>query len=186
MKRALEFTFAALLVAVATGQLLADPQNEKSPAEQEAEIQAALAELPGADKVLAEAQRFCVTMPRERLGAMGAPKKIMLNGKPVFLCCEGCEKQAKANPKATLQTVEQMKKANAALAKLSKEDRLQAEQQMNCPVSSGRLGSMGTPPKLTIEGQPVFICCKGCERKAMANPKATLAKVVELKKADDE
>ena len=44
-----------------------------------------------------------------------------------------------------------------------------------------RLGSMGPPLKLDIDGQPVFVCCAGCKKKALADPKATLAKVAELK-----
>ena len=49
-----------------------------------------------------------------------------------------------------------------------------------------RLGDMGVPIKVTLkdkEGkdQDVFICCKGCEKKALANPDQTLAKVTELK-----
>jgi hypothetical protein len=41
--------------------------------------------------------------------------------------------------------------------------------------------------KLDIKGRPVFICCKGCRKKAEADPDRTLAKVEELKaKAKDE
>jgi hypothetical protein len=40
---------------------------------------------------------------------------------------------------------------------------------------------MGPPVKLVIKGQPVFLCCGGCEKKALANPDKTLAKVEELK-----
>jgi len=47
------------------------------------------------------------------LGSMGIPVKLMLEGKPVFLCCEGCEGEARANPKATLAQVEAIKKKNA-------------------------------------------------------------------------
>jgi hypothetical protein len=186
MKR---FFQIALLVAFSISAVtvtFANTEDEKSPADQEKEITAVLETLPPADRALAESQRFCVTMPHERLGAMGTPTKITLNGKPVFLCCEGCEKKAKASPRATLQAVEGMKKANAALAKLSKEDRALAEQQMSCPVTNGRLGSMGTPPKVTIQGKSVFLCCAGCRKKALADPKGTLAKVEKLLHAADE
>ena len=70
----------------------------------------------------------------------------------------------------------------AERAKLSPEDRALAEAQEWCVVSSDeRLGSMGPPLKLDIKGQPVFVCCKGCKRKAEADPDRTLAKVRELK-----
>jgi hypothetical protein len=67
-------------------------------------------------------------------------------------------------------------------AKLSAEDRGLVEAQEWCAISTDeRLGSMGPPIKLTIKGEPVFICCKGCQKKAEGNPDKTLAKVEELK-----
>jgi len=67
-------------------------------------------------------------------------------------------------------------------AKLSPADRALVEAQEWCVVSTDeRLGSMGPPLKLDIKGQPVFVCCKGCKRKAEADPDKTLAKVAELK-----
>jgi hypothetical protein len=67
-------------------------------------------------------------------------------------------------------------------AKLSPEDRALVEAQEWCVISSDeRLGSMGVPIKLDIKGEAVFICCKGCKRKAEAEPDATLAKVKDLK-----
>ena len=48
-------------------------------------------------------------------------------------------------------------------------------------MDNSRLGSMGVPVKVMIDRKPVFLCCKGCRRKALANPDATLAKVEELK-----
>ncbi len=67
-------------------------------------------------------------------------------------------------------------------AKLSPADRALVEAQEWCVVSTDeRLGSMGPPLKLDIKGQPVFVCCKGCKRKAESDPDKTLAKVAELK-----
>jgi hypothetical protein len=70
----------------------------------------------------------------------------------------------------------------AERAKLSPEDQRLVAAQEFCAVSTEeRLGSMGPPVKLVIEGQSVFLCCKGCQRQALANPDRTLAKVAELK-----
>jgi hypothetical protein len=67
-------------------------------------------------------------------------------------------------------------------SQLAPEDQALVEAQEWCVVStSERLGSMGPPIKLDIEGTPVFICCAGCKRKAEANPQKTLAKLAELK-----
>jgi Cu/Ag efflux protein CusF len=71
----------------------------------------------------------------------------------------------------------------ANLAKLAVEDRQVAEAQKLCPITEERLGdpSMGTPFKVTVKDRTVFLCCKSCEKKALADPDKTLAKVNELK-----
>jgi uncharacterized protein (TIGR03000 family) len=69
-----------------------------------------------------------------------------------------------------------------SLSKLSLEDRKQARAQGFCAVQSAvRLGAMGTPVKINVKDQPVFLCCKACEEHAQSNPDRTLAKVAELK-----
>jgi hypothetical protein len=71
---------------------------------------------------------------------------------------------------------------HAALAKLAPADRALAEKQQFCPIlKNSRLGSMGTPVKLMIEDQPVFVCCPGCKPKALADPQVTLKTVEELR-----
>ena len=66
--------------------------------------------------------------------------------------------------------------------KLSAADRSMVEDQEWCVVMTDeRLGAMGPPIKLTIKGETVFICCKGCKKTAEKNPDETLAKLKELK-----
>lgn len=73
-------------------------------------------------------------------------------------------------------------KIAADLAKLSPADRKLAEAQVYCPILKGSpLGSMGVPIKLVVHNQPVFICCSGCEKGALANPQRTLEEVAKLK-----
>jgi hypothetical protein len=75
----------------------------------------------------------------------------------------------------------------AEMAKLSPEDRKEAEAQKFCVVSSNSLlGSMGAPIKLDIDGQAVFICCSGCKSAAMKAPEKTLATVAKLKAENSE
>jgi len=70
----------------------------------------------------------------------------------------------------------------AAMAKLSPEDRKEAEAQKFCAVMGDNLlGSMGTPLKLDVNGQPVFVCCSGCKSRALKNPEQTLATVAKMK-----
>lgn len=68
-----------------------------------------------------------------------------------------------------------------ARAKLSPEDRALAEAQDLCPVTGEKLGSMGTPVKVTVKGETVLLCCASCEKKALNEPDKTLAKANELK-----
>jgi multidrug efflux pump subunit AcrA (membrane-fusion protein) len=75
-------------------------------------------------------------------------------------------------------------KVRANLAKLNPEDRRLAEAQGNCPIQEeNRLGVMGPPVKIVLNGRPVFLCCKGCETDAREHPEKTLAKVEDLKAA---
>jgi hypothetical protein len=94
----------------------------------------------------------------------------------------GCNNAPSTPPAAkATTTAEQTDKIKAALDKLSPEDRALAEQQKVCPDSGEPLGSMGTPIKVMVKGQPVFVCCKGCEKGVLEDPDATLEKVEELK-----
>jgi hypothetical protein len=69
-----------------------------------------------------------------------------------------------------------------ALAQLSPEDRVLAESQKFCAVATeSPLGSMGTPLKIEVNGEPVFLCCGGCKGKALRNAEETLASVAKLK-----
>lgn len=70
----------------------------------------------------------------------------------------------------------------ASLAKLGPEDQKRAEEQRFCAIEDeNRLGSMGMPVKVVVKDQPVFLCCKSCQKKALADPDKTLAKAQELK-----
>lgn len=180
-----------------------------TPDDEEAKIASALAKLPAADRKLAEAQRFCAVLEESRLGSMGVPIQVTLEGQTVFLCCAGCKSHALSNLQQTLKKLKARPKAaspairqslpvkrsvaaavesqreltiRAALAKLSSTDRKLAEKQAFCVVNEeGRLGSMGAPVKLTIQGQPVFLCCDGCRDRALENPAATLARAKRLR-----
>ncbi len=63
------------------------------------------------------------------------------------------------------------------LAKLSPEDRAAAEKQKTCPVTGEPLGSMGVPPKVTVDGHELFICCDGCEKTLKKEPEKYLEKL---------
>jgi Cu(I)/Ag(I) efflux system membrane fusion protein len=89
----------------------AEPALSAKDAAKEAKIRANLAKLSPADRALAQSQRFCAVLTKNRLGSMDVPIKLMIEGKPVFLCCSGCEEEARENAAATLVTVERLKAA---------------------------------------------------------------------------
>jgi RND family efflux transporter MFP subunit len=168
-----------------------------TPEDVDAKSSAGLRELPPADRILAETQKFCPVLEGSRLGSMGKPIKVMLNGQPVFVCCKSCVKQAQEDPAEILRRVAELRTKPAAdgdrdakvkerirraLAELSPTDRALAEAQQYCPVTNLALGSMGTPVKVTVKGQPVFVCCAECDQQALEKPDETLRKVEEFKK----
>lgn len=65
-----------------------------------------LKKLPAADRKLAEQQRTCpiTDMP---LGSMGVPFQMTVQGKRLFLCCEGCKDKANDDPQSVLAKIEQ-------------------------------------------------------------------------------
>lgn len=91
--------------------------------------------------------------------------------------------QGAGGPRAAdAEQTEEEQAIREARAALKPEDRALVEAQDYCPVMTDkRLGVMGEPFKVMIKDQPVFLCCKGCRRKALAEPDKTLAKVEELK-----
>ena len=62
-----------------------------------------------------------------------------------------------------------------AIAALAEPDRAAIARQRVCPVSGGVLGSMGTPVKLLVGDQPVYLCCQGCIGKVRENPEKFVA-----------
>jgi hypothetical protein len=63
------------------------------------------------------------------------------------------------------------------LEKLDPADRLLAARQKNCPVTGKALGSMGTPVRVMVSGQVVFLCCSGCEDALRTDPAKYLVDV---------
>jgi uncharacterized protein (TIGR02231 family) len=78
-----------------------------SPAELE-RIKVNFAKLNPDDQRLAGQQVFCAIDQDSRLGSMGPIIKLMLKNQPVFLCCRGCEAEARAHPDETLLKVQNL------------------------------------------------------------------------------
>jgi Cu(I)/Ag(I) efflux system membrane fusion protein len=61
----------------------------------------------------------------------------------------------------------------ARLATLRRSD----EEQKDCPVTGARLGSMGAPVSVEVEGRKVWTCCSTCPPKLKASPAHYLARL---------
>lgn len=65
------------------------------------ELIATLAGLSAEDRALVEKQGIC-PVADYALGSMGPPQKVDVNGRPVFICCEGCRERLLAEPEKYL------------------------------------------------------------------------------------
>lgn len=72
------------------------------------DVNAAFASLSEADRAAALAQKNC-PVSDEPLGTMGAPIKVTLAGRDVFICCEGCRDALVADPQKFLAKLDAAK-----------------------------------------------------------------------------
>lgn len=97
----------------------------------------------------------------------------------------GGASSSKSSTSSARATAKKSGKLSAAeleqIGKLPPEDRAKAIAQAVCPVTDEPLGSMGPPVKVIVEGEAVFLCCKGCERDVRENPEQMLAKARKLR-----
>lgn len=77
----------------------------------------ARAALSTEDRKLVDEQEWCVAMNDTRLGVMGPPQKVTVDGQTVFICCKGCRRKAEADPEKTLKTAASLKAKKKAAAK---------------------------------------------------------------------
>jgi len=188
--RRLRNAAAVCLLALLSQSAWAHEHEDHASGEAAAKIHDNLASLSADDRQLAESQKYCPVMPEVLLGEMGPPVKTMLDDHAVMVCCKGCAKAAEKDPQATLSALAKIQDKVAAateieanLRELSPEDSAAAVAQGFCPVmTDAALGSMGPPIKVDVNGEAVFVCCKGCGKKAQKNPEKTLAVVAELQK----
>jgi multidrug efflux pump subunit AcrA (membrane-fusion protein) len=184
-----------------TGGNGVSPVRPSTPEDTDAKVTAALGKLSPDDRVLAASQKFCPVLPENRLGSMGVPIKLILDGEPVFVCCPGCVDEAKSDPVKFRKRADELRakrgtapaapkpskeeeKIRTSLSKLSPADRALAEAQKVCPITEEPLGVMGTPVKVMVKGRPVFVCCKGCDEEALDKADEVLRKVDEFKQGN--
>ncbi len=88
----------------------ADPDASESSdddaAQNQSEIEAALAALPEEDREAAREQKIC-PVSGVLLGSMKTPCKVTVKGREVFLCCSGCEGTIKDDPDTYLAKLDE-------------------------------------------------------------------------------
>ncbi|MEO1615605.1 MAG: hypothetical protein AAFV88_07145 [Planctomycetota bacterium] len=128
------------------------------------------------DAMLISLQKTCPVTGKP-LGSMGSPPKIMVKGKPLFVCCEPCSAKIKAKPDEYLAKYYSAKgkEIRPGVYEATLADREAIAAQKTCPVMDEALGGMGAPQKVNVKGKSVYICCAGCAKKLHAEPDKYLA-----------
>jgi len=123
-----------------------------------------------------------VRMAKEEPDSLKEPEDYVQGAKQTSGSASGDEKKVPTSANAVSPKLSLDPKVAEALAGLSKEDRSLVDSQRFCAVmTKSLLGSMGAPLKIEVNGETVFLCCKGCKTKALRDAEATLATVSKLR-----
>jgi Cu(I)/Ag(I) efflux system membrane fusion protein len=115
-----------------------------------------------------EEQKFC-PVTKARLGTMGDPIAVEVEGGRIWTCCDACPPKLKASP------VKYLAKLSPPKPDDSKPPTV--EEQQICPVTGAKLGSMGAPILVEVEGRKLWTCCDACPPKLKASPAKYLARL---------
>ena len=124
-----------------------------------------------------------------QLGSMGTPVKLLIADQPVYLCCQGCIEKVRENPERYVTNATPARQQSAwaatdrrmAVTTATAADEAPVRAQGTCPVLNTRLGSMGTPIKVTHGGRSLFLCCQGCVSKFEQNPDYYFAQATRIR-----
>ncbi|MBI5851424.1 MAG: hypothetical protein HZB39_10440 [Planctomycetes bacterium] len=105
-------------------------------------------------------------LPGKKLGSMGDPIQLVLDGTLVQLCCKGCIKRANAGAAGIVERIHDA--AYAAQAK--------AYPLKDCVISDHELGADAV--SVMVGTKLVRLCCKDCIEDVSKDPAAAVAKVV--------
>ena len=93
-------------------------------------------------------------------------QNLMLDGTLVRVCCKRCAKKAKAEPDALVARVR-----NAALSA-----QREAYPTNKCLVSNHEFDAEDAAD-VEVLGRLVRLCCAGCKKKVLADPRGVIAKI---------
>ena len=128
------------------------------------------------DEMLVRLQKTCPVTGKP-LGSMGKPPKILVKGKPLFVCCPPCSSKITDNPEPYLKKyyTASIKKVRPGVFESNLSDADAIAAQKVCLVMNKDLGSMGNPQKVNVDGKSIYICCAGCAKKLLADPEKYFA-----------
>ena len=121
-----------------------------------------------------EEQKICPVTDAE-LGTMGPPIAVEVAGRVIWTCCDACPPKLLADPAPFLAKLAAMM-APAAIA-TNPPEAVTPDQQATCPVTGAKLGSMGDPIAVEVDGRKVWTCCAACPPKLRAEPARYLARL---------
>jgi YHS domain-containing protein len=73
----------------------------------------------------------------------------------------GCRASSPARAEVSRSVADQPKAADRVV---------RANEQQNCPVTGEKLGSMGSPISVSVNGRTIQVCCQGCVSAVRKNP----------------
>jgi len=148
-----------------------------------------IAQFTQADQAGIARQKICPVMD-VALGEDGPPIKLLVGSQSLYVCCDDCVADVRKNPelyvgKVTEGAIAQgtsSRPPQISVSYATAADGAAIRAQGRCVVMTKKqLGGHGKPIKMMIDGQSLFVCCKGCVRKVQKNPELYLAKAHELR-----
>lgn len=151
-------------------------------------------------QVLAKEQRLCL-VDNTLLGVEGEPVRMVIQSfriglrdlieprtETIFVCCDKCKIKVLEMPEKYFDLLDrnrvlagarlnlsplQVVEIEKSFADLPPEDRKLAEEQVICPVTKVRLGTMGMgePIRVKLDDHDVMICCEACRKNLVHDPK---------------
>ncbi len=108
----------------------------------------------------AKAQGKCPVMDKD---LPAGSKWTVVDGQIFYVCCPPCIDKITADPKTYFAKLDTLYAAN--VGEPSGHDAIKIAVQKICPVMGEPLGSMGTPVKVKIGEEELFLCCEACRKK---------------------
>jgi YHS domain-containing protein len=101
------------------------------------------------------------------LGSMGDPVIKTYEGRQVRFCCAGCV------PTFEADTAKHLKKVDEQIIA----SQLPYYPLTTCPISGGKLGSMGEPDNFVYQNRLVRFCCDSCRGSFLKDPATHMAAI---------